>query len=451
MNSKKLLKAIKFISSWLDYRYRVSEYWSGFTVAVSYEGKILFNKSYGYANIEKKEKLTPNHIFRIASHSKTFTATAIMQLVEKKKIKLDDPAVMYLPWLREHEDKLIQKITIKQLLSHSAGVIRDGLDSNFWLLTKSFPDSDEFKKEVLKADLVLRSGKKMKYSNFGFTLLGLIIEKVSGSSYNDYVVENIIKPLGLQNTGPEYFSGVKEKLVTGYSRKDGKKRKPFPLEIDTKIMSAATGFYSTSEDLCKYFEAHLIGSGKLLTDDSKKIMQSSVVKIPKGSIEKKYGLGFIISNMGKREVFGHTGGFPGQNTTTICDPKNKLVITVLTNCIDGNSLYITRGILSVFDYFEKHYSLDSKEDLDKFGGLFKNIFGVVDVVSMGNHLVSVYPDVFSPFEGIEQLKFIDGNTLKIGATNGFYSEGELVRYIFDKSGKIKSLTYAGSIMLPEND
>ncbi|MBI2405559.1 beta-lactamase family protein [Candidatus Microgenomates bacterium] len=449
MNSKKLEKAIKFLDPWLAFRYRANDFWPGFTVAISHKGKIIFNRSYGYANVERKEKLTSNHIFRIASQSKTFTATAIMQLVDNKKIKLDDLVVKYLSWLSKHKDKRFQKITVKHLLSHSAGIIRDGLDSNFWLLTRPFPDRAQFKKEVLDANLVLNSGKKMKYSNFGFTLLGFVIEGVSSISYNDYIVKNIIKPLGLKNTGPEYSPQIKSRLVTGYSRKDGKKRKPFPIDIDTKVMSATTGFYSTSEDLCKYFNAQMMGSGKLLSDESKKIMQEGVVKIPKDAVKEKYGLGFTISKIGKRGVFGHEGGFPGQITTTICDPKSELVVTVLTTCVDGNALYFIEGVVLVLDYFEKHYSLKSKKNLDKFGGLFTNIFNVTYVIPMGNHLVAVYPNLFNPFEDVEQLKYVDNNTLRIGSTNGFYAEGELVHYSFDKNGNIKSVKYAGATMLPE--
>lgn len=448
MNDKKLEKALKFLDPWLDYRQKVNDTWPGFTVAISHNRQIVFNKSYGFANLETKEKLTPNHIFRIASHSKTFTAAAIMQLVEKKKIKLEDCIVTYLPWLSKHTDKRFQNVTVKQLLSHSAGVIRDGLDSNYWLLTRPFPNKDELKKEILEARLVLKNGKKMKYSNFGYGLLGLIIEEISGVSYNEYVVQNIVKPLGLKSTGPEYNSRIHPKIAVGYTRKDNKKRKSLSNSIDTKSLSPATGFYSTSEDICTYFNALIPGSGKLLSDISKKKMQKGFVKIPKGYAKEQYGFGFICSKVGKHELFGHGGGFPGHNTKTICDPKNELVITVLTSSIEGYVTPFLNGILSILDYFDRHYNLNSDKNLDKFEGIFENISGVSSIVSMGDYLVGISPNAFKPFENVEKLKPTNETTLRIGLTNGYYSEGELIKYAFNKSESVKFITYAGARMDP---
>ncbi|MDO8582935.1 MAG: serine hydrolase domain-containing protein [bacterium] len=450
MNNEKLKKSLKFIDSFLDLRYRRND-WPGFAVAISHKGNVVFDKAYGYANLERKEKLTVNHIFRIASHSKTFTATAIMQLFEQKKLKLSDYVVQYLSWLNEHGDKRFRKITIKQLLSHGAGIIRDGLDSGFWILAKPFPNKEQLIKAVLTSNLVLNSNTQMKYSNIGYSLLGLIIEQVSGVSYNDYVLKNIINPLGLENTGPEIDSRIENRIVTGYSRKDNNIIRIPIANINTKTMSPATGFYSTSEDICKYFNAQMVGSGKLLSDDSKKIIQKVEWKIKNNWAKEKYGLGFIISIVEKHELFGHTGGFPGQITATLCDPKEDLIVTVFTNCIDGLSSSTAKGIISTIYYFDKNYHLNSKQNLSKFEGRFMNLWGIADMVSMGNKVIAVYPDVFRPFDNPEELKYINTNTLKITKTDGFYAEGELVHYNYDKQSQVKSLTYTGSTMLPEKE
>ncbi len=446
MDSEKLSKALKFLDTWLAYRYRVND-WPGFTVAISHKGKILFNNSYGFANVEKKEKLTPNHIFRIASHSKTFTATAIMQLSEQGKLKIDDSAAVYIPWLKTHLDKRFQKATIKDLLSHKAGVIRDGLDADFWILNKPFLTKEEFKEEILKSSLVLNPGVKMKYSNFGFTLLGLIIENVSSLSYNEYVTSHIVEPLNLKNTGPEYTPLIKKKLVMGYSRKDGKTRLPIDTSIDTKIMSPATGFYSTSEDLCSYFQSQFVGSQKLLTDKSKLLMQSGHAKILKDNIEKEYGLGFILYKLGNRRVFGHGGGFPGHNTITICDPKDELVVCVLTPAINGAAMHFAKGIVSTIDHFGKHYK-STRNDLTKFEGIFENIFAVTQIVSMGEKLEAIDPNSFEPFINVEHLRQLDEKALRVGSTNSFYSEGEKVEYTFNSRQIVTSINYAGMTMLP---
>lgn len=449
MNSEKLNKALKFIDSFLKLRYEKNN-WPGFVVAISHKGKIVFNNAYGYANLERKEKLTKDHVFRIASHSKTFTATAIMQLVEQKRLRLDDCVAQYLPWLGEHKDKRFKKITIKQLLSHGSGIIRDGLDANYWQMGRSFPDTEQLKEEMLEANLVMNPNTQMKYSNVGFSLLGLVIAEVSGMSYHDYINKNMIEPLGLKNTGSELDLKIINR-VTGYSRRN-KHNVRLPIEdIDTRGMSSATGFYSTSEDLCEYFNAQMIGSGKLLSDGSKKLMQKAEWKVKNNLAKVKYGLGFEICPIGEHELFGHPGGFPGQITMTLCDPKKELVVTVLTNCIDGMADFKAKGIFSILYYFEKNYHLNFKNDLSKFEGRFMDLWGAENVVSMGDRLVSVYLDAFTPFNNPQELEYINSNTLKIVKADGFYAEGELVHYNFGEKGEIKSVEFGGATMLPEKE
>lgn len=129
---------LTFINSWLTLRQKWETY-PGFVVAIAKDGKLLFNNAYGLANLEDNIPMTPDHVFRIASHSKTFTATAIMQLHESGKLQLDDLAVSYLPWLQRHKDERWKTVTLRQLMSHSAGVVRDGLDANYWRLQRDFP------------------------------------------------------------------------------------------------------------------------------------------------------------------------------------------------------------------------------------------------------------------------------------------------------------------------
>ncbi len=195
MDDKALGRSAFYIKDWLRFMYE-REKTPGFVVAISHKGKLIFNEAYGYADLETKQRLTPQHIFRIASHSKTFTATAIMQLQEKGKLQIDDYTADYLTWLKDHKDKRFAKVTIRQLLSHSAGVIRDGKKGGYWQLDGPFPDEEKFKKEILDADLVLENNTKLKYSNYGYTLLGLVVKAASGKPYNDYVKEHIIKLLG---------------------------------------------------------------------------------------------------------------------------------------------------------------------------------------------------------------------------------------------------------------
>ncbi len=399
-SASSLTVPLSFIGSWLSLRYENTDI-PGFVVAIAHKGKLLFNRAYGYANLEKKGKLTPKHIFRVASHSKTFTATAIMQLKEKGKLRIDDYVIDYLPWLNKHKNKQVAKITIRQLLSHSAGLIRDGLDKDYWQFLLPFPNKVQLQRAVLEADLVFEPNDRMKYSNFGYGLLGMVIEAVSGQPYEYYVKKNIIEPLKLVNTGPDYVDQIKTQLVTGYTRKlFNKERRPIA-NTYTNALAAATGFYSTSQDLCKYFSAHFIDSRLLLNNEAKKEMQHDQWLIGNTRQYEAYGLGFKIEYARNRRVFGHGGSFPGQITRTMCDAKNELVVTVLTNCGEADTDSIIGGIFSVFDFFEgaekKRTKGKSKNKLAHFNGRFASLASTMEIVSTNSKIVAIWPNSWWPF------------------------------------------------------
>ncbi len=450
MNKQALNHCVQYVASWLQYRYEQSEI-PGYVVAIAHKGELLLNESYGFANLESKTKLTPQHIFRIASHSKTFTATAIMQLQEQGMLRVDDRVVDYLPWLNGHNDYRWQTVTLRQLLSHSAGIIRDGLDSDYWQLEQPFPDEQQLKDAVMETPLIIDNNTKLKYSNFGYSLLGMVIANVSGMPYHEYVTNHIIKPLGLSNTGPEYSPAIHSQLATGYSRRDVEKQRLPIATIDTQAMAAATGFYATAEDLCRYFSAHFIGTGALLSDDSKKEMQRLQwpIKQASQSNNRGYSLGFDIEHLKKRKTFGHSGGFPGMATKTMADPDNELVVVVLTNCIDGPESSIAKGIYSLIDYYQAHSSVKPAHNLSMLEGRYVSLWGAQNIIVLGDSVIAVSEEDWRPLLTVEKLSYIDEATFKIVDAESFGSEGELVHFnVHD--GAVASINYAGLTMWPEH-
>ncbi len=448
-------QAVPFIDHWLQFRYERMEM-PGFVVAIAIEGKIEFLKAYGYADVEECEVLTTDHVFRIASHSKTFAATAIMQLAEEKLLHIDEPVAAYVPWVRDHKDHRMEKVTIRQLLSHSAGMIRDGKDANFWQLTNNFHDLADFKKAIMDCDLVFDTNKQMKYSNFGYALLGCVVEEVYGMPFGSYVQAKILQPLGLSNTTPDVHEEMLSRLVVGYTRRGREKRRqPIEKNIDTRQMASATGFCSTAADLCKYFDAHFVGSKKLLSDESKKEMQRSQWKVKNSQIGEEYGLGFQIETVVERKVYGHGGAFPGQRTKTICDPDERLVIVVLTNSIDGEASFMARGLVTVLEHFQ--YSANTAnsetiEQLRKFEGIYTSLWGDLAIVESGRNLIGVDPNTWFPFGRDQEAQVLEQageNRLKIAKANGYNSVGEYAEFDFDFNGEVISIDYAGYNMLPE--
>lgn len=447
MDEKILSSSLKYLDKWLEARYEKIDI-PGFAVAVSYKGAILFNQAYGYADLETKEKLTPRHLFRIASHSKTFTATAIMQLQEQGKLNIADPVVNYLPWLKKHRDKRWQKITLRQLLSHGAGVIRDGLDSDYWQLYRPFPDIKRFKQDILEADLVFGPNQKMKYSNYGYNLLGMVVAAVSRQEYRDYVQLNILKALGLKNTYPEYSNLIAGRMATGYSRKVlGDERLPVS-NFDSLAETPAAGFCANAEDLCKYFVAHIVGSGKLLSDKSKREMQRRMWKVENVKDKEEYGLGIKIDYEGKRRLIGHDGGFPGFTTKSFCDPKDELAVVVLTNCNGGGAKKIARSIYKFIDYFQGLCKREKDNNIN-FIGRYAEFFEHVDIVVVGKSMVYVDLDTWEPFEFPLEFHKVSSSTYKFVKGESTMPIGELLHLRFNSPGGEKTITFAGATLLPE--
>ncbi|MCU1405367.1 MAG: hypothetical protein JWQ43_1670, partial [Glaciihabitans sp.] len=339
---------LPYIDSWLEYRawkLRVP----GVQVAVYFDGALQFSKAYGFADVESGTELSTGHLFRVASQSKAFTATAILQLFEAGRLRLDDTAGMYVKALVDAGSP-VALVTIRDLLEHSAGVIRDGLDSDFWQLTRAFPDEAELLAIILDGGDKALPGVSFNYSNIGYSLLGLIVESASGRSYHRYVTEEIVDRLGLSNTGPELDSSRAADYATGYTGfHTSLVRRPVK-HVDTRAMAPATGFYGTAEDLVHFFAAHFAGDTRLLSDASKRLQQRAHWHSDNAKAgASQYGLGMIIDSIGGHRVVGHSGGYPGHITRSFIDPTAGLAISVMTNAVDGPAAELSSGILLLID------------------------------------------------------------------------------------------------------
>lgn len=448
---RELEQAIAFIEWWLDSIDDTRDI-PGFVVAVAHRDHILMNRAYGWADLERGERMTADHLFRIASHSKTFTATMVMMLAEVGTLSLDDPAMRWVPWLADNADSRWRQVTLRQLLSHGGGVIRDGRDSNFWVLGDPFPNTAQFREALLETGLIVEPNTRLKYSNFGYAILGLVIEAATGQPYHDVVTERIIRPLELSHTFPEYSPQLDGLLARGYGRRERSQepRSALP-HLATAAMAPATGFCSNSQDLCAYFTAQMMGSGKLLSNESKKELQRRQwnAKIPGQDTKRGYGLGFIIDEMGSRPVLGHSGGFPGFITQTMMDPQAGLIVTALTNAIDGPAADIVQGIFHIVEYFRKHAPDD--DSLRHLEGRYMNLFSRQGFVAAGKGLVAVDPAAWKPFASEVDLLEPDGdNAFRIVETSSFGSEGEKVQFTV-KDGRVTQVTYAGSTLLPAKE
>jgi serine beta-lactamase-like protein LACTB len=267
----------------------------GVAALVVKDGQPVLRKGYGMANLELGVPVRPEHVFRIGSTTKLFTATAILLLVDEGKLALDAPVARYLADCPPHWNK----ITIRHLLTHTSGIPNLSMDSGYWRTTARLEhQSEELVAPVRARPLEFEPGAKFVYNNTGYNLLGLVIEQVSGKAYYEFIDERIARPLGLKHTVAGIDKQVIPGLVTGYQ--SGPKP-AWPLSSSN--FYAAGGLVSTVDDLANFMLA--LQAGKLVSPAGVRLMNTSQV-LPDGK-ETGYGLGVWVRKLNGKQLVGHGG------------------------------------------------------------------------------------------------------------------------------------------------
>jgi CubicO group peptidase (beta-lactamase class C family) len=287
---------------------------------VAKNGKPVFAHAYGLADREHKVPNTLKTRFRIGSMNKMFTATAILQLAQSGNLSLDDALGKY---LTDYPNKdIATKVTIKQLLTHTGGT-GDIFGPEFDTHRLELGTLQDYVKLYGKRGPEFEPGSRWEYSNYGFVLLGLVIEKVSRQSYYDYVREHIYEPAGMSSSGSEPEDQAVAGRSTGYTKMGG----PWRPNTDTLPYrgTSAGGGYSTVEDLLRFADA--LENHKLLNAAYTELLTTGKVDTPRG----RYGYGFVDQSINDTRCFGHGGGAPGMNGDLEICPGPVYVIAVLAN------------------------------------------------------------------------------------------------------------------------
>jgi CubicO group peptidase (beta-lactamase class C family) len=428
--------ALRYWDSWLAFRQRY-ERLPGVQAAVWHGDGSVLSTAHGLADIGSGTQLTAAHLFRVASHSKTFTATAMFRLLEAGRLRLDDPVDAWLGWMIGQP---LGDRTLRELLAHGGGVVRDGHDGDFWQLARLFPDESGLQTAATDRADVLPANQEFKYSNVGYALLGQVIAAASGTTYADFLRQEVVDRLSLQRTGPELDRTRADEYATGYSSLAYADAR-LPIDhVETGALAAATGFYSTAEDLCSYASAHFLGDQRLLTDKSKRLMQRTEWTV-EGS-DSQYGLGFAIHEIGGRRLVGHSGGYPGHSTGTLFDPVARLAISVLTNAIDGSAMDMVIAAVRLVNLAAESPRPGSAVDaiaVDRLCGRYANLWGVLDVVRLDSGLYALDPTAGDPTEEPLRLDVTGPTSLRLGHERGYGSSGETLDFDVADDGRIRAI------------
>jgi CubicO group peptidase (beta-lactamase class C family) len=435
--------ALDYVSHWLDHQQRQTEL-PGCVVAVAERGQLRFERAFGLADLRNGEALTPRHRFRVASHSKSFTAAGILKLREQGKLRLDDPVGWHVEGLHPE----VAAATLTQLLSHSAGLVRDGTDAGQWADRRPFLDAAE-----LRADLAggptIPGGTRLKYSNHGYGLLGLVIEAVTGETYRGWIQREIVEAAGLGETEPDMPASAPAPFTRGHSGKlPLGRRVVIPGENPTDALAAATGFVSTAADLARFFG--LLDPETetgLLTPASRRELIRSQWDEAHSSLKRRYGLGIISGELGDWPWFGHSGGFQGYITRTLTLPRQGLTISILTNASDGPAQGWGDGIVRILQQFAKHGAPSDK--VADWAGRWWSLWAALDLVALGDKVIAALPGQMNPFQDASEIEVTGPDEGRIALAGSFANHGETVRRERGANGSVSAVRLGGGTLLPE--
>jgi CubicO group peptidase (beta-lactamase class C family) len=306
---------------------------------VAQNGKVIYKKGLGLANMEWNVPNETDTKFRLASITKQFTAALILQLVDQGKLKLDGKLSEYLP---DYRKDVGDKVTIHHLLTHTSGI------PSYTSLPKFMEDAArnpytvaDFVKKYASGDLEYEPGATFRYNNSGYFLLGAIIEKIHGKPYEQVIKENIFEPLGMKNSGYDHHDTILSKRASGYQKTPaGYTNAPY---LDMSIPYAAGSLYSTVEDLYLWDQA--LHADKVVSAKSKELMYKPFLN--------NYAYGWNISkvSLASKEIINsvaHSGGIQGFSTLLTRYPDQKHLVVLLDNTSQGGNLgRINRAITNI--------------------------------------------------------------------------------------------------------
>jgi CubicO group peptidase (beta-lactamase class C family) len=304
--------------------------------AVVRSGETIWVDALGVADAEQDVDATPEHQYRIGSITKTFTAAAVMQLRDEGKLELEDR-------LDAHLDVPVHgELTLRRMLSHGSGLQRE-IPGNVWE-TFEFPKStDELLATLEEAEMVLAPGERWHYSNLAFILLGELIGKLSGVSYEDYVAQRILEPLSLSRTS---FSPAPPTAVA-YSvdpYSDVVRREPMMVER-TGGIAAAGQLWSTVGDLCRWAAFLAKPDPDVLSPDALEVMTSVQTMADPYRWSLAWGVGLMLVRKDERIYCGHDGGMPGYLANVLVDRESGLGAAVLVNGANVNPAELSLALV----------------------------------------------------------------------------------------------------------
>ena len=429
--------ALRLIDSWIEAQRDYSDLPS-IAVAIVNDQEIIWSKAYGLANADGKVAASTSTLYSICSISKLFTSVAIMQLYDAGKLRLDDIVDSILPnYNLKQQYKESGPITIRSLLTHSSGLPRES-DFPYWTGPDfPFPTQAQLNEKLGEQQTLYPSSTYFQYSNLGMSLLGEVIEKISGQPYDKYVEQNILKPLRLNATYtylPKEEWGKKMAVGYGANKREGP-RDQVNL-FDTKGIKAAAGFASNVEDLARFasWQFRLLNNGGTEILKASTLREMQRVQWVDPDWKTYWGLGFSVTQFDGITIVGHGGSCPGYRTVLQLDPKEKMAYTVMINAGGENPDLFAKEIREIIAKIPK--TAKKSSNLEQYAGTYSSQpWGSEKIiVPWYGDLVMLNLPAENPDEAMILLQHVSGDIFKRVRKDKTLAEE--IRFEKDSSGKV---------------
>jgi D-alanyl-D-alanine carboxypeptidase len=361
---------------------------AGISIAIAREGRMIFARGYGLANLEHGVAVAPNTVFHIASISKNILAAVVLQLVDEGKLQLDDDVTKYVPEAPTHG----RRVTVRQLLNQTSGIYS----------FTSLPDAANNERLDLTHEQILglikdkpfdfEPGTSWRYDNSAFYLAGMVVERVTKQEYGDYLREHLFKRLAMNSASLCDARLLTPHLASSYEVDHGA-FVPAAL-MSWKLPFAAGAVCATAEDLLKWQAG--LDAGRVLSASSLKLMRTPTILNDGTSID--YGLGTRLGLLDGHPVFGHTGGGGGFNSLLESFPNDHLTIAILMNSRSGATPSLALGTAiarTILGLPEKQTLRDlpvPKEEVTALVGNYDSDEGPVEILARNFAQNSDHPD-----------------------------------------------------------
>jgi len=443
---------ITVLDLWIEEQ-RLYQQIPGIAIGIVYDQELIWSKGYGVSDLESQTPVTPKTLFRIGSVTKVFTATAVMQLRDQGKLRLDDPVSRHLPEFGiQNPFPDAPAITVWHLLTHTAGLPREAAFPYF--TDHEFPNRDEIVAALATQTLIYSPGTHYKYSNLGVFLLGTIIEVVSGESYHDYITRHIFSPLGMSHSSVDPPAEQTDLLATAYMRRQPDGRRPVMDYYKTRGMAAVGSIVSSVEDMARFAALNLRQGNSTL--DGEVLSTSTMREMHRphwvySSWTGGMGLGFRIAHRNGETTVSHGGWIGDHRAHLLMVPAEKLAVIAMTNAGDGvpyqfsYEAYDLVGPTIVASTAPPSPDKRTDETWERYTGLYTDPWGWEYRVMILDGEVVVYEYNYPPEEdaksSLTRLEHLEGDTFKM-------SDGETVVFELDDDGKVKRIKRRYEFLYP---